>query len=127
MHHWWDGGVYDWEPSKAYAGVALSSNSKNYFHQNNFIQFYDKKILVVDSLMNNASFHSASKTNFDYAVVGLNSDKALKKLLQQFKFKQIIIDSSNNYKSVKKIKWLCRENKIPFYDVNANGAFVLKM
>ena len=77
--------------------------------------------------MNDVSFSSTSKTNFDYAIVGLNSDKALKKLIRQFNFKQIIIDSSHNYKSIKKIKWLCINNKIPFYDVNEKGAFVLKM
>ncbi|MEO8149843.1 MAG: ComEC/Rec2 family competence protein [Bacteroidia bacterium] len=127
MHHWWECGVYDWEYSKAFAGAGLKSNSKNYYHQSNFIQFYDKRILLVDSLMNTNVFIGETKTKFDYAIVSSNATRSLKNLIQNFQIKQIIIDSSNNYKSIKKIKSLCTQNKIPFYDVNEQGAFILNM
>lgn len=127
MHHWWNNGIYDWQPSKAFAHATLQSKNLNFYHEHNFIQFYEKKILLVDSLMNNTKFNITTVADFDYAIVSLNSAKGLRNVLHQFHFKEIIIDSSNNYKSSKKIKTLCNENNIPFYDVNEKGAFILNM
>jgi len=124
VHHWWDTGVYDWEVDTNRISGPLKSNSKNFYSDRNFIQFYDKKILLLDSTSNAYSLNSENPVTFDYLIVSQNSLSALKNLGNKISAKQIIIDSSNDFKTVRQLKKYCSEKNMPVYDVNEQGAFV---
>lgn len=65
------------------------------------------------------------KNNFyiDYVVLTNKTDMYIE-WLKKIDLKQVIIDSSVNYKKRQKIIRFCKTNKIPFWDIYKNGAFV---
>jgi competence protein ComEC len=124
VHHWWDAGVYDSEPYKAVNAGNLKSKSVNLYQHQNFIQFYNKKLLLLDSTFSSKQINTAVPIKLDYLIAGNNSIKALNAIDSKIKIQQVIIDTSNDYKSTRLIKKYCLEKSIPFYDVNEQGAFV---
>lgn len=127
VHHWWDAGVYDSEPYKNSNSTSLKSKSANFYQHKNFIQFFDKKILLLDSTFNSQLVVAAKPVTLDYLIIGNNAFTALKNIESQIHAKQIIIDSSNDAKNIRMIKNYCNQKSIAFYDVNEKGAFVYNM
>ena len=124
VHHWWDAGVYDSEPYKLVNANNRKSKPVNFYQAENYIQFYNKKIMLLDSTFNKQRIHTDVPFILDYLIAGINSTKALNNLDSKIKIRQLIIDTSNDYKSSKLLKKYCNKNGIPFYDVNEQGAFV---
>ncbi len=127
LHHWWDCGINLNNNVNLPAINIADEYSPNYYRHNNIIQFCDKKILIIDSLIDPSLFSGKHKIVFDYAIVNANGVEQFKKVTEQCQVQNVIIDSSNNGKTVKKIKQACFSNHITFYDVNQQEAFSLSL
>jgi len=93
------------------------------FIQQNFIQFYDKKILIIDDekLLN----HSFSM-EIDYAFIQNSPYLQIAKVKDTFNPKMIIFDATNNRKAIKIWKQQCKEIGMPCHDVNESGAWTVR-
>ena len=91
------------------------------FTENNFIQFYNKRLVIINK--NNYNIISSSKINVDYLIISENIYKEIGELLDSYIPKLIIIDSSNSLKKTEKWIQECIELKIPYYAVLKSGAF----
>ncbi|MDD5570489.1 MAG: ComEC/Rec2 family competence protein [Bacteroidales bacterium] len=99
--------------------------SDNFFIHKNFIQYYDKKIILVDS---NSFYFSGNKNiSFDYAVITGNPKIKIKDVISKINTKEIIIDSSNSLYKTK--KWIeeCKKLKIACHAVSFERAFVIEL
>ncbi len=83
----------------------------------------DKSILFVDHPIE--KYTSAKPVNVDIVIVAKNSVKSLKKLTQLFSFDQLILDGSNQYKTIKSLKSEAEKLNLPFYSTNDQGAITL--
>ena len=92
-------------------------NEGNYFRKDNYIQFFDEKILLWDKDF----VKPITPLAFDYIIV---SDK-VKLNLENINCKQLIIDSSVPKYKWEQIKKECHKWDIPFYNVNMQGAYLL--
>ncbi len=92
--------------------------TNNYFRRDNYIQFFDKKILLLDKEFKKPT--NISDLHFDYIVI---SNKA-KLDLENITSNQVIIDSSVPNYRWEQIKKECLKWDIPFYNVNTQGAYL---
>ncbi len=94
----------------------------NLYLNNNFIQFYDKRIGII-SKTNSKKIYSGQIT-LDYLILSGNIKADIGALLQNYKPGLIIIDSSTS--KFKSKKWIeeCFKEKIPCYAVQLSGAYV---
>ena len=99
--------------------VPLVFKSRNYFKNENFIQFYDKKILLYDKGFKKP----ISPLVFDYIIASSNINVDLKNI----KCKQLIIASSVSKYNREQIKKECLKWEIPFYDVSTEGAYLFEI
>ncbi|MBL4715930.1 MAG: ComEC family competence protein [Bacteroidia bacterium] len=103
--------------------ISLDSSNQSYqtsdiFFRNNFIQFCDKKIL----LLNDPNFlTSVEPIEVDYLILSNNIKFKIENLSKIIHFKQLIIDSSNSYWYAKKITNECKRLKITYADVTRNA------
>ena len=95
----------------------------NLFLQQNFIQFEDKKMFVIDD--ENQLNHSFSiKT--DYALVQNNPYIQIDKIKDTFQPKIIIFDASNSRKAINVWKQQCEEIGLAYHDINEKGAWTVE-
>lgn len=96
---------------------------ENLFLQQNFIQFHDKKIFVIDDekLLN----HSLSMKT-DYALVQNSPYIQIAKIKDTFNPKMIIFDATNSRKAIEIWKQQCEEIDVAYHDVNEHGAWTVK-
>ena len=96
--------------------------SNHLFYKNNFIQFYDIKIAVIE---HSQFLPNTKDIEVDYIILR-NSPKILMEELDHvFNFKKIIFDNSNKKWQVEKWKEQCGELGIEYYDIAMEGAFIL--
>ena len=95
-------------------------SKQNYFRNGNYIQFFDKSILLLDTEFKKPT--NISDLQFDYIVI---SNKA-KLDLENITCNQVIIDSSVPNYRWEQIKKECLKLDIPFYNVNTQGAFLFE-
>lgn len=89
---------------------------------NNFIQFYDKKFLLVNREF--ASIELLEKIEVNYIIIYDNPFLSIKDIQGCVVFEKVIFDSSNSYWNTKKWTQECLELGIPFYDVKERGAWI---
>ena len=101
------------------------SKSKPIFIKNNFIQFYDKRFVIVND--KNCQLLNTEKFKTDYLIIANNAKVTIKEIIKQYSFSHIIIDSSNAIWRTN--KWLeeCKQLNIVAYAVNNSGAFVISI
>ena len=99
--------------------VSQIFKTNNYFRDLNFIQFYDKKILLYDKGFKKP----ISPLVFDYIIASSN----IKVDLKNIKCKQLIIGSSVSKYNSEQIKKECLSWDIPFYDVSTEGAYLFEI
>jgi len=110
---------FRWERRVQESTLVLSLfKSRNYFKNENFIQFYYKKILLWDKDFKKPT--NLAELQLDYIIV---SEKANIDL-ENINCKLLIIDSSVGYYKEEAIKKECLKWDIPFYDVSESGAFI---
>jgi len=113
MHFRWERRV------KKSTFVSQIFKTNNYFRDLNFIQFYDKKILLYDKGFKKP----ISPLVFDYIIASSNINVDLKNI----KCKQLIIGSSVSKYNREQIKKECLKWDIPFYDVSTEGAYLFEI
>jgi competence protein ComEC len=94
--------------------------------QGPFIQFYDKKIAIVDTpevIKESAAFPVAVQV----LILSKNPQVSISDCLKCFRPEQIIADPSNSRKSIQKWKEACVQLKIPFHDIKSQGAWVQQL
>lgn len=102
--------------------VNQQDSLKPVFIKDNFIQFYDKRIVIVND--KTYKLFSSGKLRTDYIILSNNARIAIKDIIKQFTFQQIIIDSSNSPWRTNKWMEECRELNISAYSVSISGAFI---
>ena len=112
---------YRWE-RRVQESTLISTifTSKSYLKRENYIQFQDKKILLVDE--NFKKSENISEIQFDFVVI---SDK-VKVDLENINCRKLIIDSSVSYYKQEQIKKECYKWSIPFYNVSTDGAYLFE-
>ena len=95
-------------------------SKQNYFRNGNYIQFFDKKLLLWDDSFKMPN--NISQMQFHFVIF---SGKA-KVDLENVNCKQIIIDSSVPKYKWEQIKKECLKWDIPFYNVSTEGAYVFQ-
>jgi competence protein ComEC len=92
------------------------------FQKNNFCQFCDKKIVLIDSVINYDSL--PEKINVDYIVISKNPKLFIRSLAAVFNCPVYIFDASNPLWKIDKWKKDCEELHLRFHSVPEQGAFV---
>jgi competence protein ComEC len=110
----------------------LKMNTDTFHFENNFafmfrnlLQVFDKRLAIVNSF--NYYAKSDHPLNVDYLIISGNIKTEIGELLETYKPRMIIFDSSNSlWKTEKWIKQ-CSELNVPCYSVQRSGAFVLSL
>lgn len=92
------------------------------FHENNFYQFGDKKIMLIDSAIDYKT--SGEKINVDYIVISKNPKLFIPNLAAVFNCGLYIFDASNPLWKIEKWKKDCEDLHLRFHSVPEQGAFV---
>ncbi len=120
-HNWWELGLSN------STVITSSITAENIKIKNNFIQFMDKRIAVLNdkSELKNAEKLSAQPINLDYLIISKNAKIKMAAVLKLFHAKKIIFDSSNSEYIVNKWKADCIKLNQPYYSVTDSGAFIV--
>ena len=93
--------------------------TNNYFRDGNFVQYFDKEILLWDQ-----DFRPPiTPLVFDNIIVSSNVNIDMKNIMSN----QLIIDSSVPKTKSEQIKKECLKWDITFYDVNKSGSFIYNL
>ena len=92
------------------------------YHRDNFFQFYNKRILTIDSTLLYDSL--AKKINVDYIIISKNPKLYINKLAAVFNCGLYIFDASNPLWKIDKWKKDCEDLHLRFHSVPEQGAFV---
>ena len=114
---------FNLKPSRVSFMANNKSDTKNLvFLQNNFYQFHNKKVLIIDSSISYPPFQQ--KVVVDYLIISKNSKVKIKDLAQIFECKQYIFDASNSLWKIGQWKKECEELHLQSHSVPEQGAFV---
>ncbi len=97
-------------------------NSFPLFDRKNFFQFYNKKVLVIDTAITYMPLEE--KINVDYIIISKNPRIFIPKLAEAFNCVVYIFDASNPMWKIDKWKKDCEELHLRFHSVPEQGAFV---
>ena len=101
----------------------VSSNlaTANLYKKENYIQFYDKILVLADPGL---KLHPVkNKMDVNYLLLSQNPGFKLEDLMGCFEFDELIIDSSNPYWKTNQWVESCEKNSIKYYVVNDKGAW----
>jgi competence protein ComEC len=89
-----------------------------------FMQFHDKKILLLDQ---NFSFESTQKIPVDLIIISKNPRVNISQLASVFNCPQYVFDGSNSFWRINKWKQDCDSLHLPHYSTPDKGAFEWKL
>ncbi len=104
-------------------GDTTSIVSDHFFYKNMLVQFYDKRLLVVDGPVN---YSGEEKVKLDFLLLRNTPKVNLEELAQMFDFQLIVFDASNKRWRVADWKAECDKLGLDWYDVDEEGALVVK-
>lgn len=120
-HNWWDSGIKE---QKLFENDKLKQFSNdNLCVKNNFIQFGNKRIVLIDSIPRITSSLD-KKLIVDLIILSKSAKIKISDLKKWFEFEKIIIDSSNKEWKSKKWEQECKMLKIECHSVIENGAYI---
>ncbi len=97
------------------------------FFEKNILQFNNKRIFIVDSLSAmQLKPRAAGKLLVDYILIRGNAPIKIKEILNHFQNQKIIIDLSNNFRSIKKWKSEAKRLNTYVYSMDEKGALIIK-
>ena len=97
-------------------------NTISLFHFNNFYQFYNKRVLIIDSAV---IYKPASERIYmDYIIISKNANIFIPRLEKVFNCNLYVFDASNPLWKIDKWKKDCEELHLRFHSVPEQGAFV---
>jgi competence protein ComEC len=91
-------------------------------HRNNFYQFYNRRVLLIDSALN--YFPMKEKIKLDYIIISKNPRIKIANLAQTFDCKSYVFDASNSRWKIGQWKKECEELHLHSHSVSDQGAFV---
>ena len=91
--------------------------------QKPFIQFYDKKMMIVES---NLGSEEKLTTKIDHLILRNNPKIKIEELSEVIDFQEVITDNTNNYWTTNKWRTECENQKITFTD-SKNKAVILSL
>jgi competence protein ComEC len=107
----------------------LFLRNDNLYIKDNFIQFYDKRIAIInnENYTKYALQNMQYKIHIDYLILSDNIKTDINNLMASFDAKQIIFDSSNSTWKIN--KWIdeCKKLNTNYYSVPHSGAFILDL
>jgi len=101
-------------------------NNSAFLQNKEFFIFCDKKILVMRDKTMAENFGDTTLT-LDYIILSQNVYVNIDDLTKNFKFKQIIFDSSNKANRIERWKEECEKLGVNYFSVPDSGAFVLDL
>ena len=108
--------------------IALQLNKKSIelnrlFSKNYFYQFYNSRILMVDSSFSN--YKPGKKVKVNYIVISKNPKIKIADIAENFDCKNYIFDASNPPWKIEQWKKECEELHLHFHSVPEQGAYVI--
>ena len=99
--------------------------SNDFFQIHEFVSFHKLRFAIIGSDFSQKEY--ADKINIDYLILCGNPNINMKKLLNTYSCKQIIVSSSNTNWNTK--KWMndIHDFEISNYSIKNNGAFLLNL
>ncbi len=97
------------------------TNNEVFFSSGNFYKFYDKRIVIIDSLIH---YHSTEKLAVDYIILTNNPKVKIVDLLSYYDCKQFIFSATNSLWKIGEWKKECEELILRSHSVSEQGAFV---
>lgn len=119
-HNWWDLGM-----NKSQIVVDDFTNS-DLFVKNNFVQFFDKRMFVLNKPIQFKENYS-QKINLDYLIVSSNTKMSMEEITDMFRVKKFIFDSSNSEYRIKQWKEECEELNQEYYSAMDSGALEINL
>jgi len=105
--------------------IRSNDTTRGFFLHHRFVQFYDKRILILTDLPKYTPPTVPLKV--DYLVICQNPRLKIRELIYLFDFEIIIFDSSNSFWNVD--RWIeeCKANNIKYHSTGRSGAFIVNM
>jgi competence protein ComEC len=113
------------KPSRTLFRITPSDSLDNFLQKGHYIHFLNKKILLLDS-----SIHFLPTNNkpvIDLLLISKNPKLYFTKLAAAMIIKQVVFDGSVPPWKTKAWKKDCDSLRIPYFDVTAKGAFVMRV
>jgi competence protein ComEC len=98
---------------------------KHLFSKKNFYQFYNSRILMIDSSFTN--YHSDKKIKINHILISKNPKIKIADIEKAFDCKSFIFDASNAPWKIEQWKKECEELHLQSYSVPEKGAFVINL
>jgi len=102
-----------------------SNKVKHLFSKDNFYQFYDARILMIDSSFE--KFSADKKINLNYILISKNPKIKIADIAKNFDCNNYIFDASNPPWKIEQWKKECEELHLHFHSVPEQGAFVINL
>jgi competence protein ComEC len=114
---------FNLKPGRTSLMLTAGNDKKNslYLH-NNFYQFHDKRILMIDSAV--VYLPLTEKVYVDYIIISKNPKIFIPALAKVFNCHMYVFDASNSLWKIDKWKKDCEELHLRFHSVPAQGAFI---
>jgi len=110
-----------WQNNKLNSPVNISSNE---WFSDGYVSFQGSKIYILDAEI--LKFQTVGKPLvLDYLIIGKGIKPKIEQVLQNFNPRKIIVDKSISNWYTESIKKGCKQNRIDFYSVAENGAYML--
>lgn len=119
-HNWWDLGLNDSEI------ISKDYERSDLIVKNKFIQFFDKRLLVLDKAIQ-FSENNSKKLNLDYLIVSSNTKMCIEEITEMFRVKKFIFDSSNSEYRINQWEEECEELNLEFCSTMDNGALEIDL
>lgn len=120
-HNWWDLGLNE--------SKIISDNfmNNNLYVKNNFIRFFDKRMLVLNKAIRFNPAGARQKINLDYLIVSSNTKMSIEEITDMFRVKMFIFDSSDSEYKVKQWKEECEELNQEHCSIMDEGALEINL
>ena len=119
-HNWWDLGMNNSQI------ISENFTTENLIVKSNFIQFFDKRLFVLNKVIKFKKKHS-KKLNLDYLVISNNTKMRIEDVQQMFRVKMFVFDSSNSEYKIKKWKEECEELNQEYCSTMDAGALEINL
>ncbi len=123
-HNWWARHITQQEIVEKEKMAAFYN--ENISIRNNFIQFGNKRVAVVNTPQKTTSSFK-HKLRVDLLIISGDPKISIRELQNKYDFKKIIFDSSNSIWKNRQLKKECEELKIDYYSVLDSGAYIEEM
>lgn len=99
-----------------------SDSMQTVFHRQQFYQFGNKKILLIDKPMRFEQ--GLQKTDVDLIIISKNPSLSISRLAAVFNCGKYIFDASNSFRKIAQWQKDCAELHLNFFSIPASGAYV---